>query len=258
MPTRDAAPVGAPCWIDVFSSDTARAAEFYSQLFGWTAEDQGEEYGGYILLLKDGIQVAGMMGNAADSGMPDFWTVYLATDDADAVAAATTARGGTVYAPPMDVMDLGRMAVFGDVGGATIGAWQPGTHKGFGVWNEPGAPAWFELHTNAYDESVAFYRDVFGWDTHAMSVDPSFRYTTLGEGEGQLSGIMDATNFLPEGVPPYWVVYFAVEDTDAALDRVVELGGSVLEKAEDTPYGRMGTVADPTGATFKVSGPNKA
>ena len=56
---------------------------------------------------------------------------------------------------------------------------------------EPGTPAWFELHTRAYEQTVAFYRDVFGWDAHAMSDTHEFRYTTLGEGESQLAGIMD-------------------------------------------------------------------
>ena len=63
---------------------------------------------------------------------------------------------------------------------------------------------------------------------------------------------MDASGFLPEGVPAHWPVYFAVPDTDAALDRVVDLGGSVVQPAENTPYGRLAAAADPTGATFKL------
>ena len=36
-------------------------------------------------------------------------------------------------------------------------------------------------------------------------------------------------------------------DTDAALARVVDLGGSIVTPAQDTPYGRLATAADPTG-----------
>ena len=59
-----------------------------------------------------------------------------------------------------------------------------------GVLAEPGAPAWFELHTRDYDTSVQFYKDVFGWDAKTMSDTPDFRYTTLGEGDnaGHLVG----------------------------------------------------------------------
>ena len=156
----------------------------------------------------------------------------------------------------MDVADLGTMAVLGDAGGAAIGVWQPGTHQGFGLVGEPGTPTWFELHTRDYAAAVTFYRDVFGWDTEVASDTPEFRYTTLGHGDGAMAGIMDASGFLPAGVPAHWSVYFGVADTDAALAKIVELGGRVVMAAEDTPYGRLATAADPTGATFKlVAGP---
>ena len=251
MPKRDEAPLGAPCWVDLFTSDPDKARAFYAGVFGWTAEDTGAEYGGYVNFSKDGQLVAGCMKNDGQSGMPDVWSIYLATDSAEGTVAAAAAAGGQVHVPAMDVMHLGSMAMVGDVGQAAIGIWQPGAHKGFAVYDEPGAPAWFELHTRAYDASVGFYQDVFKWDTSVMSDTPEFRYTTLGEGADALAGIMDATGYLPDGVPSHWSVYFRVEDTDAALARIVELGGTVLQPAEDTPYGRLAQVADPTGAAFK-------
>ena len=48
MPTVSDIPIGAPCWIDLFTSDPDRAVAFYGELFGWTAASAGEEYGGYI------------------------------------------------------------------------------------------------------------------------------------------------------------------------------------------------------------------
>ena len=85
-----------------------------------------------------------------------------------------------------------------------------------------------------------------------VSDTDEFRYTTMTEGEEQYAGMMDASAYLPEGTPPFWEVYFGVPDTDAALAAAERLGGSVLEPAEDTPYGRMAKVADPTGAVFKI------
>ncbi|MGH9022689.1 MAG: VOC family protein, partial [Acidimicrobiia bacterium] len=144
------------------------------------------------------------------------------------------------------------LAVVTDAGGAAIGVWQPGLHKGSALLAEPGTPSWFELYTRDYDASVRFYREVFRWDTEVMSDTAEFRYTTLGGGDGALAGIMDSTGFLPEGVPAHWTVYFGVADTDAASARITELGGSVVVPAEDTPYGRIAQVADPTGARFKI------
>ncbi|MDQ1375356.1 MAG: uncharacterized protein QOJ09_2694 [Actinomycetota bacterium] len=252
MPKRDEAPIGAPCWIDLFTSDPDKSRAFYGELFGWTSEEAGEEYGGYINFSKDGAMVAGAMRNDGTQGTPDMWTVYLATDDAQKTADAAVANGGQVHVPPMGVGELGIMGLVADVGGAAIGFWQPGLHKGFGVHAEPGAPAWFELHTRDYDATVRFYRDVFRWDTHTVSDSPEFRYTTLFEGDGQEAGIMDASAFLPEGVPAHWSIYFGSTDADASLAKIAELGGSVVTPAEDTPYGRLATAADPTGAVFKL------
>ncbi len=79
----------------------------------------------------------------------------------------------------------------------------------------------------------------------------------LRHGEDWLAGIMDASGFLPDGVPAHWSVYFGVDDTDAALAKIVDLGGSILMAAQDTPYGRLATAADPTGAQFKLVAPNE-
>jgi uncharacterized protein len=255
MPTRESAPVGAPCWIDLFSSDTDKARAFYGELFGWTSEQGGEEVGGYITFAKNGVPVAGCMHNDGETGMPDGWSMYLASDDIKATVDAVKANGGKIDAEPMPVLDLGSMAFATDVGGAFFGMWQPGTHQGFGVHGEPGAPSWFELFTRDYDSSVDFYRKVFAWDTHTVGDTPDFRYTTLGEGDDALAGIMDASAFLPEGVPAQWSIYFGVEDADASLARIVELGGSIVEPADDTPYGRLARAADPTGAQFKLLQP---
>jgi predicted enzyme related to lactoylglutathione lyase len=254
VPQRDSAPIGAPCWVDLFTSDPDKTRPFYGELFGWTTEEAGPEYGGYINFAKDGLPVAGGMRNDGTTGAPDLWSIYLASKDAQATVDAASAHGGQVELEPMAVMELGTMAFVTDPGQGRIGVWQPGLHKGFGIFNEPGTPSWFELHTRAYDASVAFYRDVFDWDVHVAGDSPEFRYTTLGEGESQLAGIMDASAFMPEGSPASWSVYFRVASTDAALAKIVDLGGSIVTPAEDTPYGRLASAGDPTGALFKLVG----
>jgi len=253
VPKRDTAPIGAPVWIDLFTSDPDKSRAFYGELMGWTPTEPNADFGGYFNFLKgDSLVAGGMKNDGSDPGVPDHWNVYLAVEDAEATVGRATASGGGVIVPAMAVADLGTMALVTDAGGAVVGLWQPGTMKGMGVIGEPGAPAWFELHTRDYDASVQFYKDVFGWDAKTMSDTADFRYTTLGEGESALAGLMDSSNFLPEGVPAHWAIYLAVDDTDAAVKVTTELGGSVVHAPHDTAFGRLALLTDPTGAQFRV------
>jgi predicted enzyme related to lactoylglutathione lyase len=248
-------PTGTPCWIELFTTDPDGAAGFYRDLLGWEQVSAGEDFGGYRNFLLDGSMMAGCMQNTTPETVPNVWVVYLASPDAAATVQAAGAAGMHVAVEAMPVGDLGVMAMVSDPGGAMVGIWQAGEHLGMGRIGAPGTPAWFELHTKAYEPAVAYYRDVFGWDAHTMADEPGFRYTTYGTDESQRAGIMDATAFLPAEVPSHWTVYFCVADTDAAVARAVELGGSLVAAAEDTPYGRIATMADPTGAAFRLQQP---
>jgi uncharacterized protein len=251
----DNKPKGAPCWADLLSSDTAAAEHFYSGLFGWAAEAGDEEkYGGYIMFRQDGAEVAGCMHNDGSQGSPDGWSVYLSTQDTEKTIATAAEHGATVYMPAMEVPDVGVMGMVADPGGSAVGIWQAKPFGGFEATGRPGTPAWFELYTRSYADAVPFYRDVFGWDTHVMSDTDEFRYTTLGQDRQAAAGIMDGS-VLPADAPMRWAVYWQVEDVDASVALAESLGGSVVRAAEDTPFGRLAELADPTGATFKVMTP---
>lgn len=254
MPTRDAAVLGAPCWLELYASDREAATAFYAELFGLDFSEPDPELGGYFNASKDGRAVAGGMTNDGSMGAPDGWSVSLAVDDLDRAAAAAEAGGGSVAVPPMDVMDLGRAAMLVDPGGAGIAAWQPGTNHGFEVWGEPGTPAWFELHTRDHATVVAWYEAVFGSKTQVASDTDDLRYTMIVDGDEQLAGIMDATPF-PDDAPLGWSIYWMTPDLDATLAKVQELGGTVVLGPDETPYGRLAGCVDPTGIAFKLQQP---
>ncbi len=252
MITNDTPSPGAPLWIDLFTSTPDESSAFYCALFGWEAQPGNPDFGGYLNFTKDGRKVAGMMTNHGDG--IDAWSIYLAVADSTSFAADAIDHGATVIVPPMEVGPLGTMAVLIDVGGASIGSWEPGEHRGFEVSGEPGAPSWFELHTRDYEPSVSFYRDIFGWNTEIVSDTDDFRYTVMQDGDVQRAGIMDASGFLPPEQSAAWSIYFSSADTAADLARIVELGGSVVADAEPTPWGVLATAADPSGLHFRLQG----
>lgn len=251
MTTRDRAPLGAPCWIDLMTADPESSRDFYIQLFGWTAEEPDPMLGGYFNFRRDGLRVAGCMGTQ-DPNQPNLWSVYLASDDAAKTAALAGQNGGTVAAATMPVADLGTMAYLVDPSGAGIGVWQPGRHPGFTVLDEPGAPSWFELHTNDHAAAVAFYREVFGWHTVTVGDTDDFRYAVAMDGDTQVAGVMDLTSYAPRETPSAWDVYFRVADADATVTRALHLGGAVVNAPEDTPYGRLAVLTDVGGVRFRI------
>ena len=256
MPTRDEAwPQGTPCWVDCQVDDATAARDFYSSLFGWEILDSPEDAGGYLMAMKNGRPAAGIGQKPADTPMPSVWTTYIAADSADDIAARVAGAGGQVFIPAFDVLDVGRMLVAADPSGGVFGVWEAKAHNGAGVFNEHGAYCWNELHTQQYAVAQAFYASVFGWVYTEIGDGTNFVYSTfaLGEGDDPIGGINDAAKMSES--PSYWLTWFQVDDTDAALARAVELGATQLMGPDDSPFGRTGILSGPQGEVFGVIDP---
>ncbi len=251
---------GTPSWVDVACPDIDGGVSFYSALFGWDVQmgENAEETGGYRIAHLGERSVAGMMP-VMQEGQPAAWSTYIAVEDADATAQKVTDAGGTVVAPPMDVMELGRMAVFTDPTGAFFGVWQAKSFIGAQVKGEAGSIGWNELNTRDPDRAKEFYAAVFGWDARefASSDGPPYWTVHVGGDESGVGGIMDMRGRVPDEVPAHWLVYFAVDDADATADKAKELGGGVAFGPEDIPdVGRFAVLHDQGGAMFAILKPN--
>lgn len=258
MSTRDGYEPGTPCWVDLMSPDVDASTTFYTGLFGWDAEDQFDEDGTriYTNFSRDGRIVAGMGGQMPGmEGAPAVWNSYIAVTDVDETSKKVEAAGGTVMMPALEVMDAGRMAIYGDPTGAVVSVWKAGTHTGAGVCNEPGTWSWNELMTRDIDAATAFYTEVFGWTYEAMEMPAGTYHVIEGGDEGGLGGLMAMPPGVPDMVPNHWAVYFMVADADAAVDRVRELGGQVVQGPDDAGVGRIAMVHDPMGGSFSILEP---
>lgn len=115
---------GALTWNELHTSDVAGATAFYGEVFGATIEPMA---GGdsYWQLTVEGRGVGGVTLLANDPpGTPAHWLAYYAVDDADDAVNVVAKGGGTVLAPPFDMM-AGRMAVVADPQGAPFAVIKP-------------------------------------------------------------------------------------------------------------------------------------
>jgi predicted enzyme related to lactoylglutathione lyase len=249
---------GTFCWVELGTTDGEAAKSFYSQLFGWDHVDNpmGPD-GVYTLLKLDGKDVGGlykMMPDMLAQGIPPHWLSYIYVSNADETAEKAKAEGATVMNGPFDVATLGRMAVIQDPTGAVFALWQPKDQKGAGVYNVPNSFIWNELGTRDTQKAGEFYSKVFGWTQEGFPGSP-VEYTVFKNGDRGAGGMYRITAEMGP-VPPHWLVYFAVDDCDAKVQKATGLGARVMKPAEDIPgVGRFAILTDPQGAAFAILKP---
>lgn len=247
-------PHGTFNWVDLATDDPAAAKTFYAAVFDWQYKEHDAGEGGvYIMVYVDDKPALAMYRKRPE--MPAghaFWVSYVSVDDVEAAAARVKELGGKVHAGPMDVMDEGRMAMVTDPGGAGFALWQPLRHHGAHVVNQPNTLCWNELYTRSLEQAEAFYSELLGWATEPVEMPgaPPMLMAKVGD-----RGVASVMAIQPEWgeVPPHWMVYFAVDDCDAAASRATEAGGQVIMPARDIPpVGRFAVLQDPQGGVFSV------
>lgn len=111
-------------WNELVTTDDAAARKFYTSLLGWKTEPFGGGGVDYTILKKGDTQVGGLM-KAPKPGMPAQWVPYIFVDDVDATVTNATKLGATACMPPMDIPNVGRIAVISDPQGAVFGIIKP-------------------------------------------------------------------------------------------------------------------------------------
>src|SRR4051794_38253389 len=170
--------------------------------------------------------VAGL-GPQMNPAAPPSWTSYVTVTSADETAEQVKAAGGQVFMPPMDVLDVGRMAIFADPAGAVFAAWEPRAHKGAGIVNEPGTLCWNELVTTDLDAAKTFYGAVFGWGSESAG-DAAHGYTEWKLGGRSIGGVMMKAGMMPAGGAPPLVGEFSRPHARPPPGQNQELGGAGL------------------------------
>jgi len=248
-------PHGTFSWIDLATSDPDAGKKFYSELVGWEYVDN--DAGGmiYSMCMRNGEPVAGLSGMMPEmeaQGIPPHWTSYVTVTSADEITAKCKELGGTALMEPMDVLDVGRMAMLQDPTGAAFAIWEPKVHIGAHVVNEPGSLCWNELYTNDKATAEKFYTELFGWKSMTNDVGGGMMYTSVFVGDRPNGGMMEIQKEWGE-VPAHWGMYLAVESCDETVEKAKSLGGQLVNGPMEVPeVGKMALLQDPQGAHFNV------
>ena len=87
---------------------------------------------------------------------------------------------------------------------------------------------------------------VFGWGAQG---DPGNENAAIFTVEGKA---VCGAHAAGPGEPPFWSVWFAVDDCDVSTERAAALGASVVMPPADMDFGRGSVVADPQGAVLGI------
>lgn len=239
-------------WFDLFTSDLATAMPFYEQLFGWRFEVTVDGEDRVRTITRDGHPIA----NAVEIKEPiegpreSRWLGYMSVGDVDTIAQWCAENQGSIYIPPTDLPDRGRIAVIKDPQGAIFGVLTASGGDGDDVDLTENTWMGSELWAIEFDSALAFYAGMIGYEVKKMAVGPASEYHFLAKDDRIRAGIVQ----MPwDGAQSEWLPYIAVRDTAAVTEQATRLGGKLVIAPDlNAPEGRVAIIADPTGAVFAI------
>jgi uncharacterized protein len=247
-------------WYELTTSDLDAAQAFYSRVLGWNIADAGMGAYRYNIVSVGSTSVGGMMAineEMKTRGVPPCWTGYVGVPDVDTYTSRFKDAGGAIHLPPADIPGVGRFSLVTDPYGAGLILFKPqgGESPAPVLPGTPGHIGWNELMAGDREGAVDFYSKMFAWTklrTHDMGPMGLYQIFATGGAEG-VGGIMTK---MPDMPFSSWAYYMNVDSTSAALQRVKESGGKVVNGPMQVPTGAwVANCQDPQGAYFSLVGP---
>lgn len=246
-------PAGAPCWVELATSDDRRMTEFYQLMFGWEFRitvDSSVATERYAIATKDGFPVAGLYQTNGRAG----WLPHVAVSDVGACAERVGLLGGAVTLGPLELPHADSVLYAQDPAGAPIVLRCPPPGFLF-TSGDVGTFAMADLNIRDAAAADEFYANLLGYTSVQLGDGLDIDYA-----EWQLSGrpVLHRYVMGPEyspATPPHWLIYFVAdpaEGTDATAVRALSLGGGIAVEPYDSRIGRATVLTDPGGATFGV------
>lgn len=252
-------PKGKFGWYELMTTDTKAAGTFYSDVVGWSTRDVSSADGmQYTTFNLGDTGMAGMLNIGGQTA----WIGYIAVEDVDAHVEKILEAGGKLWKPATDVPGMLRFAVMSDPQGAAIVVFTPNPAMPSPQRPAPPAPGtigWHELYTTDLEAGFNFYSKMFGWTKASeMDMGPMGTYLIFDQGGHTAMGDGGMMTKTPQIPVSSWAFYFHVDSIKAAIERVKNGGGKILNGPQQVPGGSWIVQGqDPQGAMFALVSSNE-
>jgi uncharacterized glyoxalase superfamily protein PhnB len=216
-------------YIAVWTPDADRAAAFYGHVLGWTYDPATR-------------QVTNTRAPIGIVEAPDRNTLFCcyAVTDLDGARESIAAGGGTSGA--VQEYDFGTVLDATDPQGAPFAVFipAPGTPRPELNGAGPGELSYITYEVTDSAVFRSFFSRVLFWTYQPGRIEDGWQI----DGTHPMAGVAGG------GEQSVTVPMWTVADIDAAVTRVREAGGTVLQEPSSQPYGRMAECTDDQGGRF--------
>ena len=216
-------------YVSVWTPDAERAAAFYGHVLGWRYDPQTHQV----------TNTTEHIGIYSVDAPPTLFCCY-AVADLDGARQAILAGGGTV--DEVEESDFGTLRGATDAQGTSFGIFQPNPGQPRPELNGSG-PGELSYITYEVTDSAAFrafYSRVLFWTFEPGRIADGWQVQQTHPMAGVAGG----------SAAPVTVPMWTVEDVDAAVARVREAGGAVIDEPSQQPYGKTAQCTDDQGSRF--------
>jgi predicted enzyme related to lactoylglutathione lyase len=105
-----------------------------------------------------------------------------------------------------------------------------------------------EIRSNDPDATRRFFADLLGWKVASEGGFPGYTFIDTGAQDGPAVAISPR-----QGASDEVLFFVSVDDVAATLNRAEELGGQIIQPAQEVPGVSFGVFADPEGHKVGVA-----
>lgn len=216
-------------YVSVWVPDAERAAAFYGHVLGWHYDPSTHQ-------VTNTDQRIGIFSVDSPQGM----LCCYAVTDLDGARRSIIDGGGTVGT--IGEFDFGTVLDATDAAGTAFAVFRPvpGTARPALNGTGPGELSYITYQVPDSAAFKAFYSRVLFWTFEPGRIDDGWGVRETHPMSGVAGGNSEAVTV------PMWTV----ADVDAAVARVREAGGTVIDEPSQQPYGKSALCADDQGVRF--------